>query len=68
MSERFVELVSEIQRERVQPLLPKRPPRGHRYLGRLPRIGCAALFGIVHLRCFFHPADERGCSGHERSP
>lgn len=37
--------------ELVAPLLPQRPPRCHRYPGRLPAADRAALRGIVHVLC-----------------
>ncbi|MFF9073448.1 transposase [Streptomyces sp. NPDC014872] len=37
--------------ERVAPLLPARPPRRHRYPGRLSADDRAALRGIVYVRC-----------------
>ena len=41
------ELVPERLWQRVQPLLPPRPPRCYRHPGRLPRDDRAALAGIV---------------------
>ncbi|MFB6815419.1 IS5 family transposase [Streptomyces sp. NPDC056347] len=54
--------------ERIAPLLPPRPPRRHRYPGRLPADDCAALRGIVYvLRESVSwrdvPAELVGCSG-----
>ncbi|MFF7234536.1 transposase [Streptomyces sioyaensis] len=37
--------------ERVAPLLPVRPPRRHRYPGRLPVDGRVSLRGIVYVLC-----------------
>ncbi|GGV24092.1 hypothetical protein GCM10010495_44750 [Kitasatospora herbaricolor] len=54
--------------ERVAPLLPPRPPRRHRYPGRLPSDDRAALRGIVYVLCKGVswrdvPAERTGCSG-----
>ncbi|TXS21327.1 transposase [Streptomyces sp. adm13(2018)] len=54
--------------ERIAPLLPPRPPRRHRYPGRLPADARAALRGIVYvLRKNVSwrdvPAERTGCSG-----
>lgn len=54
--------------ERIAPLLPPRPPRRHRYPGRLPADDRAALRGIVYvLRKNVSwrdvPAERTGCSG-----
>ncbi len=54
--------------ERVVPLLPVRPPRRHRYPGRLPTDDRAALRGIVYvLRTGVSwrdvPGEQIGCSG-----
>ncbi|GAA4974578.1 hypothetical protein GCM10023225_14660 [Kineococcus glutinatus] len=68
MSERVAELVPVELWERVQPLLPERPPRRYRYPGRLPRDDRAALAGIVHVLitgCTWAqvPTEQFGCSG-----
>ncbi len=54
--------------QRVQPLLPKRPPRWHRYPERLPRDDGAAPARIVHVLitgCTWGqvPTERFGCSG-----
>jgi transposase len=54
--------------ERIAPLLPLRPPRRHRYPGRLPADDRAALRGIVYVLCKNVswrdvPAERTGCSG-----
>ena len=66
--ERVAELVPERLRQRVQPLLPQRPPRRFRHPGRLPRNDRAALAGIVHVLitgCTWGqvPTEQFGCSG-----
>lgn len=62
------ELVPDDLWERVAPLLPARPPRRHRYPGRLPADDRAALRGIVYVLCKSVswrdvPAEQVGCSG-----
>jgi transposase len=62
------DLVPDDLWERVAPLLPPRPPRRHRYPGRLPADDRAALRGIVYvLRKGVSrrdvPAERIGCSG-----
>lgn len=62
------ELVPDDLWERVAPLLPARPPRRHRYPGRLPADDRAALRGIVYVLCKGVswrdvPAEQIGCSG-----
>ncbi|WP_442818483.1 IS5 family transposase [Streptomyces sp. NBC_01237] len=62
------DLVPDDLWERVAPLLPPRPPRRHRYPGRLPADDRAALRGIVYvLRKSVSwrdvPAEQVGCSG-----
>ncbi|MFJ2095460.1 IS5 family transposase [Streptomyces sp. NPDC087901] len=62
------DLVPDDLWERVAPLLPVRPPRRHRYPGRLPADDRAALPGIVYvLRKSVSwrdvPAELVGCSG-----
>ncbi|MET7584765.1 IS5 family transposase [Streptomyces microflavus] len=62
------DLVPDDLWERVAPLLPPRPPRRHRYPGRLPTDDRAALRGIVYvLRKNVSwrdvPAERTGCSG-----
>ncbi|MEW2574275.1 IS5 family transposase [Streptomyces sp. NPDC047070] len=54
--------------ERVAPLLPPRPPRRHRYPGRLPADDRAALRGIVYVLSKSVSwrdvlAEQAGCSG-----
>ncbi|MFF9403762.1 transposase [Streptomyces sp. NPDC014744] len=54
--------------ERVAPSFPARPPRRHRYPGRLPADDRAALRGIVYVLCKSVsrrdvPAEQVGCSG-----
>ncbi|WP_432498807.1 IS5 family transposase [Kineococcus gypseus] len=66
--ERVAELVPDELWKRVRPLLPQRPPRRHRYPGRLPRDDRAALAGIVHVLitgCTWAqvPPEQFGCSG-----
>ncbi|WP_406082817.1 IS5 family transposase [Streptomyces zaomyceticus] len=62
------DLVPDDLWERIAPLLPPRPPRRHRYPGRLPADDRAALRGIVYvLRKNVSwrdvPAERTGCSG-----
>ena len=62
------ELVPEGLWQRVQLLLPQRPPRRFRDPGRLPRKDRAALAGIVHdliTGCTWGqvPTEQFGCSG-----
>ncbi|MFD6819892.1 IS5 family transposase [Streptomyces sp. NPDC060085] len=62
------DLVPDDLWERVAPLLPPRPPRRHRYPGRLPADDRAALRGIVYVLCKSVswrdvPAEQVGCSG-----
>ncbi|NYE44808.1 transposase [Streptomyces fulvorobeus] len=62
------DLVPDDLWERIAPLLPVRPPRRHRYPGRLPADDRAALRGIVYvLRKGVSwrdvPAELVGCSG-----
>ncbi|MFF8717531.1 IS5 family transposase [Streptomyces sp. NPDC015184] len=62
------DLVPDDLWERVAPLLPARPPRRHRYPGRLPADDRAALRGIVYVPCKSVswrdvPAEQVGCSG-----
>ncbi|MFC8290184.1 IS5 family transposase [Streptomyces sp. NPDC057242] len=62
------DLVPDDLWERIAPLLPSRPPRRHRYPGRLPADDRAALRGIVHvLRKNVSrrnaPAELTGCRG-----
>ena len=62
------ELVPEGLWQRVQPLLPPRPPRRFRHPGRLPRDDRAALAGIVLVLKINGtwaqvPTDRLGCSG-----
>ncbi|MFF7852127.1 IS5 family transposase [Streptomyces sp. NPDC007910] len=62
------DLVPDDLWERIAPLLPPRPPRRHRYPGRLPADDRAALRGIVYvLRKNVSwrdvPAKRTGCSG-----
>ncbi|MEU8836776.1 IS5 family transposase [Streptomyces sp900116325] len=62
------DLVSDDLWERIAPLLPPRPPRRHRYPGRLPADDRAALRGIVYvLRKSVSrrdvPTERIGCSG-----
>lgn len=62
------DLVPDDLWERIAPLLPTRPPRWHRYPGRLPADDRAALRGIVYvLRKSVSrrdvPAELVGCSG-----
>jgi len=66
--ERVAELVPDGLWQRVQPLLPQRPPRRFRHPGRLPRDDRAALAGIVHVLitgCTWGqvPTVQFGCSG-----
>ncbi|RSS90417.1 transposase [Streptomyces sp. WAC05292] len=54
--------------ERIAPLLPPRPSRRHRYPGRLPADGRAALRGSVYVlrknvSWRYVPAERTGCSG-----
>ncbi|KIF67117.1 hypothetical protein HY68_35965 [Streptomyces sp. AcH 505] len=50
--------------ERVVPLLPPRPPRRQRYLGRLTGLRCGASFTWVQERGSRDVAAEQvGCSG-----
>jgi transposase len=65
---RVAELVPDGLWQRVQPLLPQRPPRRFRHPGRLPRDDRAALAGIVHVLitgCTWGqvPTEQFGCSG-----
>ncbi|WP_406407472.1 IS5 family transposase [Streptomyces sp. NBC_01643] len=62
------DLVPDDLWERVVPLLPARPPRRHRFPGRLPADDRAALRGIVYVLCKGVswrdvPAEQVGCSG-----
>ncbi|WP_344626874.1 IS5 family transposase [Kitasatospora arboriphila] len=62
------DLVPDDLWERVAPLLPPRPPRRHRYPGRLPADDRAALRGIVYVlgksvSWRDVPAERTGCSG-----
>ncbi|WTD39548.1 IS5 family transposase (plasmid) [Streptomyces sp. NBC_01643] len=62
------DLVPDDLWERIAPLLPPRPPRRHRYPGRLPADDRAALRGIVYVLCKGVswrdvPAEQVGCSG-----
>ncbi|NAZ85201.1 IS5 family transposase [Kineococcus sp. T90] len=66
--ERVAELVPDGLWERIQPLLPQRPPRRFRHPGRLPRDDRSALAGIVHvliIGCTWGqvPTEQFGCSG-----
>ena len=68
MPELVQELMPDDLWQRVQPLLPPRPPRRYRYPGRLPRDDRAALAGIVHVLtsgCTWAqvPTERLGCSG-----
>ncbi|WP_442816999.1 transposase [Streptomyces sp. NBC_01334] len=63
------DLVSGDLWERVAPLLPARPPRRHRYPGRLPADDRAALRGIVYVLCKSVswrdvPVDRLSCCRH----
>jgi transposase len=65
---KVVELVPDGLWQRVQPLLPQRPPRRFRHPGRLPRNDRAALAGIGHVLitgCTWAqvPTEQFGCSG-----
>jgi transposase len=62
------DLVPDDLSERVAPLLPDRPPRRHRYPGRLRADDRAALRGIVYVlckgvSCRDVPEEQVGCSG-----
>ena len=66
--ERVAELVLDGLWQRVQPLLPQRPPHRFRHPGRIPRKDRAALAGIVHVLitgCIWGqlPTEQFGCSG-----
>ncbi|MFF9850949.1 transposase [Streptomyces litmocidini] len=56
------DLVSDDLWERIAPLLPRRPPRRHRYPGRLPADDRAALRGIVYVLRKAGLLDMDGCA------
>ena len=66
--ERVSESVRDGLWQRVQPLLPPRPPRRFRHPDGCPRNDRAALAGIVHVLvtgCTWAqvPTEQFGCSG-----